>query len=70
MVVLNENIIKIIEEELSKSEVTSLINSKLDSNLTSKEFEKKIKSIVADVLSEFFKLLWQRESLWKNSVKR
>ena len=39
---LNENIVKIINEEMSKSEIVSLINNKIDSNMSSKDFEKKI----------------------------
>ena len=32
-------------------------------------FEKKVKEISASVLDELFKILWQRNSFWKNSVK-
>lgn len=65
-----DKLYQIINEEMSKSEISSLISSKIDSNLSSKEFEKKVKEITASVMSELFKLLWQRESFWKNSVKR
>lgn len=63
-------IYKIINEELSKNEVVSLINNKIDSNLSSKEFEKKIKEITSNVISELFKILWQKESFWKNTFKK
>ena len=65
-----DKLYQIINEEMSKSEISSLISSKIDSNLSSKEFEKKVKEITASVMSELFKLLWQREAFWKNSVKR
>ena len=65
-----DKLYQIINEEMSKSEISSLISSKIDSNMSSKEFEKKVKEITASVMSELFKLLWQRESFWKNSVKR
>lgn len=65
----NKDIYKLINEEMSRSEITSLINSKINSNMSSKDFEKKVKEISASVLNELFKLLWQRNSFWKNSVK-
>ena len=62
---INEDILKtIIEEELSKSDVSSIINDKINSV----EFKKKIKQISADVVSELFKILWQRNSIWKSNV--
>lgn len=65
----NKDIYKLINEEMSRNEITSLINSKINSNMSSKDFEKKVKEISASVLNELFKLLWQRNSFWKNSVK-
>lgn len=65
----NKNIYNIIAEEMSRNEIQSLINSKISSNMSSKEFEKKVKEISASVLDELFKLLWQRNSFWKNSIK-
>lgn len=65
----NKDVYKLVNEEMSRSEVTSLINSKINSNMSSKDFEKKVKEISASVLNELFKLLWQRNSFWKNSIK-
>lgn len=67
---LEENLIRIIEEEMSRSEISSLINSKIDSNMSSREFEAKIREIAASILSEFFKTLWQKDTLWKGSIKK
>lgn len=61
---------KIINEDLTKSEVNSLIANKLDSKISSKEFENKVKEITVSVMSELFRTLWQRDSFWKNSVKK
>ena len=68
MVLTETKLNNIIVEELSKSEITSLINSKLDTKLTSREFKKQVKELAADVVSELFKVLWQRNSFWKSSV--
>ena len=66
---LNEQILRsIIEEELTKSEVSSLIANKIDDNLSSAAFKKKVKELASDVVSELFKILWQRNSFWKTSV--
>jgi dephospho-CoA kinase len=65
-----EKVFQIINEEMSKSEISSLIASKIDSNMSSKDFEKKVKELAASVISELFKILWQRNSFWKDSVKR
>ena len=66
---LNEQILRsIIEEELTKSEISSLITNKIDDNLSSAAFKKKVKELASDVVSELFKILWQRNSFWKSSV--
>ena len=70
---MNENekkLQQIISEELSKAEVNSMISSKLNSTLSSREFKQKVKEVSADVINELFKLLWQRNNVWKNSVSR
>lgn len=66
----NQNLINLINEELSKTEITALINKKFDEKISSKELEKKIKALSASVLEEFLKILWQRKSFWQDSVKR
>lgn len=62
---ITENALKnIIEEELSRSDVNSILNDKINSA----DFKKKIKQISAEVVNELFKILWQRNSIWKSSV--
>ena len=70
---MNENekkLQQIISEELTKSEVNSMISNKLNSTLSSREFKQKVKELSADVVNELFKLLWQRNNIWKSSVSR
>lgn len=55
-------------EELSKSDINSMIASKIDDKLSSHEFKKIVKNLAADVVSEMFKILWQRNSFWKSSA--
>ena len=61
---------RIIKEELTKSDVNSMISSKINSTLSSREFKQKVKELSADVVGELFKLLWQRNNIWKSSVSR
>ena len=67
---INKVLQKLITEEISKSEISSMISNKIDSSISYKEFEKKVKEIATSVISDLFKILWQRDSLWKNTVKR
>lgn len=57
-----EEIISIITEEIKKSEILDIIKN-------DKNFEKKVKDIVANTLTDFFKALYQHNSLFKNLVK-
>lgn len=57
-----EEIISIITEEIKKSEILDIIKN-------DKNFEKKVKNIVANTLTDFFKALYQHNSLFKNLVK-
>lgn len=66
----DKKIRRIIKEEITKTEVTNLVMSKISEKLDSSAFEKKIKKMVADVVSNVFKILWQRDSSWKNAVSR
>lgn len=68
---ITENRLKhIIREEITKQEVTSLVLSKLNDKLDSKDMEQKIRKIAADVVSNIFKILWQRDSTWKTAAAR
>ncbi len=57
-----KEIISIITEEIKKSEI-------LDTIKNDKNFEKKVKDIIANTLTDFFKALYQHNSLFKNLVK-
>jgi hypothetical protein len=61
---------KIIQEELSKTEVNSMIDKKINGSLDSNDFKKAVKKISAAVISELFKTLWQRNSTWVGTISR
>ena len=60
----------IIREELTKGEVNSMIDSRISSNMSSRDFKKAVKELSAEVVSELFKILWQRDNFWKSSVSK
>ena len=63
-----DRINKIITEEITKAEVNSIVSNKIDSELRSNDFKKRVKEITAAVISDVFKVLWQRNNVWKGNV--
>ena len=64
-----------LESIVNESNVTDIISSHefekkiKDTIKNDKDFEKEVKKIIADALSETFKTLWQRNQFWKDMVK-
>ncbi len=54
--------VDLLTEELKKSDIIDI--AKKD-----KDFEKAIKNIISDVLVDFFKVLYQHNSIFKNLSK-
>lgn len=60
---------QIILEELSRQDVKSMIDSKIDEFVKEKEFKKKVRNIAVDVLEDLFREMWRKNGFWKNSLK-
>lgn len=70
MTVNEEKYIKnLIKEELTKSDVRSMINSALDDFLKERELRKRIRELSAEILEDFFKQMWQRKGFWQTGIK-
>lgn len=54
-----QKIISLLTEELKKSDVIDIIKHNRD-------FEKRVKQITADVVTELFRILWQHNNIFKN----
>ena len=68
---VSENRIReIINEEISKTEVESIVSNRLSSAYNSRDFKKAVKDITADVIEDLFRTLWNRSSTWKGGVTR
>jgi len=58
-----KNCKKHIREEFDRDDVMQLIKR-------DKEFEKRIKEITTDVVTDLFRVLWQRKSSYESELKR
>lgn len=70
MLLNEENIRQLVKEELTKAEVRSMINSRIDDILDGREFRKKVVNITADVIDEFLTNFWNRKNFWKSMIRR
>lgn len=63
MKILNEKkLAQLICEELKKSDIVDMFKK-------DKDFEKQVKKITTDVLTDLFRVLWQHHGLFKNLTK-
>lgn len=68
--VSDKRIREVIKEELSKTEVESIVSNRLSSAYDSKDFKKAVKEVTAQVIEDLFRTLWNRSSTWKGGVTR
>ena len=60
---MNEDkIVELISEEMSKSDVLNIIKH-------DKDFEKKVKEIISEVICEMFRVLWQHNGIFKSLAR-
>jgi hypothetical protein len=62
MVITESQIVETVSEELKKSDVMKIIKN-------DKDFEKRVKEIITDVISELFRVLWQHGGIYKSLVR-
>ena len=68
---ISENRIReIINEEISKTEVESIVSNRISSVYDSNEFKKAVRKVAADVIEDLYKTLWNRSSAWKGGITR
>lgn len=68
--VSDKRISQIINEEISKTEVESIVSNRLSSAYDSRDFKKAVREISAEVIEDLFKTLWNRSSSWKGGITR
>ena len=62
MTIFENQIVEAVSDELKKSDVIKMIK-------TDKDFEKRVKEIITDVIGELFKILWQHNGIYKNLLR-
>ena len=68
---ISENRIReIINEEISKTEVESIVSNRLSSAYNSRDFKRAVKEVTAEVIEDLFRTLWNRSSTWKGGITR
>ena len=68
--VSDKRIREIINEEITKTEVESIVSNRFSYAYDSRDFKKAVKEITADVIEELFRTLWNRSSTWRGGVTR
>lgn len=58
MTLNEEKIVRLVTEELSKSDIVNMFKN-------DKDFEKKVKEIISEVICEMFRVLWQHNGIFK-----
>lgn len=68
---ISENRIdKIISEEINKADVENIVSRKINSEYSSRDFDKAVRKVVTDTIEDLFKTLWNRSSSWKGGLRR
>lgn len=65
---MDNRIRQIVLEELSKSDVESIVSKKIDNSYDSREFKKAVKKLSAEVIEDLYRTLWNRSSMWRGGV--
>ncbi len=58
-----------MNEDITRAEIRSMIDSKVSDYLTDKAFEKRVKELTADVMEKFFKMMYNKRGFWKGELK-
>lgn len=65
----SEDLKRIIKEELNRTDVRSMIDSKLEDLVKERMFKQKVREIAVDVLEDFFQQMWHKKGFWKSTLK-
>lgn len=57
-----KEIVNLIAEEIDKSDILNIIKK-------DKDFEKRVKEIASEVVTELFRVLWQHNTIFKNLAR-
>lgn len=58
-----------MNEEITRAEIRSMIDSKVSDYLKEKEFEKRVREITTDAMEKFFRMMYNKRGFWKGELK-
>ena len=58
-----------MNEEITRAEIRSMIDSKVNDYLKEKEFEKRVREITTDAMEKFFRMMYNKRGFWKGELK-
>lgn len=58
-----------INEELTKAEIRSMIDSKVADYMKEKDFEKRVREITTDAMERFFRMMYNKRGFWKGELR-
>lgn len=70
MMLSEKRINQIIREEITKTEVESIVSNRISNGYNSRDFKKAVKDVAAEVIEDLFKTLWNRSNSWKGGITR
>ncbi len=62
MTVSNKELVEVITEEIQKSDIWKTLKNDRD-------FEKRVKELASEVVTELFRVLWQHNAIFKNLAR-
>ncbi len=68
--VSDKRIREIINEEINKTEVESIVSNRISSAYNTRDFKRAVKEVTAEVIEDLFRTLWNRSSTWKGGITR
>ena len=60
---------RFINEEITKAEIRSMIDSKVSDYIREKEFERRVREITSDAIEKFFKMMYNKRGFWKSEIR-
>lgn len=58
-----------IDEELTKAEIRSIVNSEMTDLLKEKDFERRVRELTTDAMEKFFRMMYNKRGFWKGELK-
>ena len=52
-------------EDITKAEVQKEVSKQVEKEMSGREFNKRVRKICQDTITDIFKTLWQRKSFWR-----